>query len=122
MSEAKTVRWADLQPDSPLPLIERRILRGEHATIGHMTLHKGLVVPEHHHPSEQFACVQSGLVRFTVGAAGTAAHRTVEVGAGEVLHLPSNVPHSATALETSIVLDVFTPPAEQMGVDMHARK
>jgi quercetin dioxygenase-like cupin family protein len=36
----------------------------------------------------------------------------VEVAAGESLHLPSNVPHAARALEASIVLDTFSPPRE----------
>jgi quercetin dioxygenase-like cupin family protein len=29
-----------------------------------------------------------------------------------VLHLPSNVPHSATALEDTLDLDIFTPPRQ----------
>ena len=29
--------------------------------------------------------------------------------AGEVLHIPSNVPHKAIALEDTVDLDVFTP-------------
>ena len=39
------------------------------------------------------------------------------VFAGEVVHLPSNVPHSAEALADSLLIDVFSPPSEKTGVD-----
>ena len=39
------------------------------------------------------------------------------IHAGEVLHLPSNVPHSAFALEDSTVIDVFSPISEKTGLD-----
>ncbi len=31
------------------------------------------------------------------------------VHAGEVLHIPSNVPHAAVALEDTLDLDIFSP-------------
>jgi quercetin dioxygenase-like cupin family protein len=34
------------------------------------------------------------------------------VRAGEVLHLPSNVPHAARALEDTLDLDIFCPPRQ----------
>jgi quercetin dioxygenase-like cupin family protein len=52
-----------------------------------------------------------------VGAEGTPDHRTVEVNSGEVLHLPSNVPHSCRALEDTEILDLFSPISERTGVD-----
>jgi quercetin dioxygenase-like cupin family protein len=35
--------------------------------------------------------------------------RTVVVRKGEVLHIPSNVPHRAVALEDTLDLDIFSP-------------
>jgi len=32
--------------------------------------------------------------------------------AGEVLHIPSNVPHEARALEDTLDVDVFDPPRQ----------
>jgi quercetin dioxygenase-like cupin family protein len=32
--------------------------------------------------------------------------------AGEVLHIPSNVPHEALALEKCLDVDVFSPPRQ----------
>ncbi len=38
--------------------------------------------------------------------------KTVEVAAGQNLHLPSNVPHGARSVAESTVLDMFSPPRE----------
>jgi quercetin dioxygenase-like cupin family protein len=32
------------------------------------------------------------------------------VRAGEVLHIPSNVPHKAEAMEDTLDVDIFDPP------------
>lgn len=120
MPQAAACRWSDLPVDHPAPLIDRRRLLGEHCMISHVTLHKGFVVPMHHHPNEQFAVVVSGLMRFTLPAA-SGPDRILDLGPGEVLHLPPNIPHQAQALETSIVLDIFSPPSERTGVDVHAK-
>ena len=36
----------------------------------------------------------------------------VIVRAGEVLHIPSNVPHEAVALEDTLDVDIFNPPRQ----------
>jgi quercetin dioxygenase-like cupin family protein len=33
---------------------------------------------------------------------------------GDLLPIPSNVPHGAEALEDSVLIDVFTPPREDL--------
>jgi quercetin dioxygenase-like cupin family protein len=46
------------------------------------------------------------------------------VKAGEVLHIPANVPHSAEAIEDCIAVDLFSPPREDWirGDDAYLRK
>jgi quercetin dioxygenase-like cupin family protein len=105
------VSWAELEHDAPLPALERRRVVGTEAMISHVTLHRGCKVPVHSHANEQFSCVLSGRVRFTL-AAGERV-----LGAGEVLHLPGHAPHGAEALETAVVLDVFAPPSTGTGID-----
>lgn len=117
MPSASHHRWSDLPADRPMALLERRRVIGEKAMISHVRLAKGCLVPTHAHENEQFACVLSGRLRFVLGAVGTAEHRVVEAGAGEVVALPGNVPHSAEALEETVVLDVFSPPSEKTGID-----
>ena len=79
-------------------------------------LRRGCSVATHHHENEQIAYVVSGKIRFVIGPEDSAESREITVEGGEVMHLPSNVPHSAVALEDSLVLDLFSPPGE-MGVD-----
>jgi len=110
-------RWPNLPVDRPMPLLERRRIIGDKAMISHVLLKKGCVVPTHAHENEQFACILSGRLRFGIGAEGAPDRHDVVVSADEVLHLPSNVPHSAEALEDTLVLDIFSPPCERTGID-----
>lgn len=112
--ESSVSRWTDLPCDRPIPLLERRRVIGERAMISHVTLRQGCSVPMHAHENEQFCCVLSGRLKFTLGGD---TPREAVVGAGEVIHLPSNLPHAAEAMEDTVVLDVFSPVSEKTGID-----
>ena len=116
-TSARVIRWSDLPQDHPMPKIDRRRIIGSHLMISEVFLHKGFSVPTHQHTNEQFAWVTRGRVRFGIGADGSPQRRDMTLTAGEVLHLPPNVPHSAEALEDSMVIDMFSPPSEKTGVD-----
>jgi quercetin dioxygenase-like cupin family protein len=109
--------WNTLPVDRPMPLLERRRVIGEKAMLSHVSLAKGCLVPTHVHENEQFACLLSGKMRFGIGAEGSAERRELVLAGGEVLHLPGGVPHSAEALEDSVIIDVFSPPSEKTGID-----
>lgn len=116
MSDAKRASvhaWDELGVDRPMARLERRRVIGEWVMISHVTLEKGFTVAVHAHENEQFACVLSGRIRFSLPEEG----REVTLTGGEVLHLPANVPHGAEALERTVILDVFSPPSEKTGVD-----
>lgn len=116
-NSAVRYRWSDLATDRPMEQLERRRIIGEKMMISRVHLEKGCVVPTHSHENEQFACVVSGRLSFGIGAEGSASRRVVVVENGEVLHLPPNVPHSAEALEDTLVLDLFSPPSQTTGID-----
>ena len=105
--------WDDVSEDQPMPGICRRIIRGEKAMIARVTLAAGTIVPTHSHENEQFAILLSGRMLFTLGE----EEEEVELFPGQVLHLPSNLKHSAIAAEDSVVLDVFSPPSDKTGID-----
>lgn len=109
--------WNDLPRDQPMQLLARRRIIGKRMMISQVLLERGCDVPMHRHENEQFACILSGALRFGIGEEGSPEHSLVEVRAGEVLHLPSNLPHSAYALEETLVLDIFSPPSEMTGID-----
>lgn len=108
--------WSDVEPDFPIELLERRRVSGEQALLAMVKLSKGCIVAVHSHPSEQFAVVLSGKVRWTLGAEGSPDRRTLDVVGGQVLTLPSNFPHGVEALEDTQILDILAPPGA-MGVD-----
>ncbi|MBN1991280.1 MAG: cupin domain-containing protein [Anaerolineae bacterium] len=88
------------------PQIQRRLVSGEKVMVVQVTLEQGAVVPVHHHPHEQMSCILSGKLEFESNGAKRV------VSEGEVVHLPSNVPHGVVALADAVVLDIFSPPRE----------
>ena len=75
-----------------------------------VTLETGSRLPEHQHPHEQISFVLTGRVRFKLDGGA----ETRDLGAGESIYLPANLPHGAEALETSSVVDTFSPPREDL--------
>ena len=84
------------------------LVAGERMMQIEVALDRGAFVPEHRHPHEQIAHVVRGRLRLTL--AGT-AH---DLNPGESLYIPGDVPHSAHALEETLVVDTFSPPREDM--------
>jgi quercetin dioxygenase-like cupin family protein len=87
--------------------ISRRIITGDDIMIAHVYLEKGAIVPQHSHHNEQVTYILEGALHFWIGDDGS---EEIIVGAGEVLHIPSNVPHRAQAIEDTLDVDVFSPP------------
>jgi quercetin dioxygenase-like cupin family protein len=81
----------------------RRFFTGKNITLAFLSFKPDFLVPEHHHESEQFSYIITGSMRFIIGG------QEVIVRAGEVVEIPSNVPHSAIALEETTGIDVFSP-------------
>lgn len=102
-------RWDDMPRDRVTDQISRRVITGKRMMLAHVYLDKGAIVPQHSHENEQITYILEGALRFWLGADGT---EEVVVRAGEVLTIPSNVPHRAEALEDTLDVDVFSPPRQ----------
>lgn len=100
------LKWADIPAEELSSQIARQYLTGTNMMLARVVLKKGAHVPEHQHRHEQIAYVLEGALKFVLEG------RAVVVRAGEVLCIPSNVPHEAFALEDTVDLDVFNPPRE----------
>ena len=113
-------RWDDLPKERLSEALSRRLVTGERVMLAHVYLDAGCVVPQHAHENEQFTYILSGALRFWIGTDGA---EQVDVRAGEVLHIPSNVPHKAQALVDTVDLDVFSPPRQDWldGTDAYLR-
>ncbi|WP_230981043.1 cupin domain-containing protein [Gemmatimonas groenlandica] len=105
--------WDDLPIEELTPLIGRRLIYSEKMMLAHVYLKKGAIVPAHDHINEQFTYVLSGTLRFWLGEHADAPGDTfTDVGAGDVLVIPSNVRHRAEALEDTLDVDIFNPPRQ----------
>jgi quercetin dioxygenase-like cupin family protein len=104
---AKWYRWDEMPREELSERLARRVITGERVMLAHVYLKKGCVVPKHAHENEQLTYILEGALRFRLGADGA---EEVVVRAGEVLHVPSQLPHEALALEDTLDVDVFAPP------------
>jgi quercetin dioxygenase-like cupin family protein len=95
--------WEDMPTETMSECIGRKIISGEKAMVAQVFLKKGAVVPQHFHESEQITYILEGALEFELEG------KTVVVNAGQVLRIPSNVPHRAVALEDTLDLDIFSP-------------
>ena len=108
-STATFFRWADVPSEQVKPDISRKLITGDRIMLAEVKLQRGCIVPQHAHVHEQMTYVLDGCLRLTVGEDGATSY---DLRGGEVVVLPSNVPHAAEALEDTRVIDVFSPPRE----------
>jgi quercetin dioxygenase-like cupin family protein len=96
-------RWDDIASEKVTEMISRKIVTGEREMLAQIWLKKGAIVPTHSHESEQISYVLQGALKFTIRG------EEFLVREGEVLHIPSMVPHQAEALDDCFEMDVFSP-------------
>ena len=112
-SGVRKQHWDDIPIEELTPLIGRRLITSDKMMLAHVYLKKGAIVPAHDHINEQFTYVLSGTLRFWIGEHADAPGDTyTDVGAGDVLVIPSNVRHRAEALEDTLDVDIFNPPRQ----------
>lgn len=99
----KLFKWDEVPEEHLSERVVRRMIYGEKVMLAHFLLRKGCVVPTHSHESEQMSHILEGALKFNVNG------EEIVVRAGEVLQIPSNVPHSAVALEDCVAIDAFSP-------------
>lgn len=96
-------RWDEIALEKVTEMISRKIVSGEREMMAQIYLKRGALVPMHTHDSEQMTYILQGALRFQVDG------EEIIVREGEVLHIPSRLPHQAEALEDTLELDVFSP-------------
>jgi quercetin dioxygenase-like cupin family protein len=119
-ASAKHYRWEQLPAEKLKGGLTRRLITGDRMMIAHVHFRKGDDVPRHSHENEQITYILEGALQFRLGANG---ERELIVRAGEVLVIPSYLPHSAVALEDTLDVDVFNPPRQDWlaGTDAYLR-
>ena len=96
-------RWDEIALEKVTEMLSRKIVTGEREMLAQVYLKRGCLVPMHSHEAEQMTYVLQGALKFLIGG------EDITVREGEVLHIPSRVPHQAEALEDTFELDIFSP-------------
>jgi quercetin dioxygenase-like cupin family protein len=114
-------RWNQIPQETLKGTITRRLITGERMMIAHVYLKRGDDVPRHSHDNEQLTYILEGALRLWFGSND---EREITARAGEVVVIPSNVPHRALALEDTLDVDVFCPPRQDWlsGTDDYLRR
>jgi quercetin dioxygenase-like cupin family protein len=102
----KYIPWNTVEHEKLNDLIGREMVVGDNLMLARVFLKKGAHVPEHHHHNEQVTYILEGALKFHIDG------KEIVVRAGEVLCIPSSMPHEAWAVEDTLDLDVFNPPRE----------
>ena len=106
------MKWDDVERESVTHDIARQLFTGKRMMLAQVFLDKGAIVPKHSHDNEQLTWVVEGALKFWLGDEGEPGYEERIGSAGEVMYIPSNVPHKAEALEDTLDVDVFSPPRQ----------
>lgn len=101
------IKWDDVPVEQVNPKMQRQLVYGGKIMIAKVKFKDGYVVPLHKHENEQITQVQKGTIRFWFGEN---KEQQIDVHAGEVVVIPSNVPHSALMIGEVEETDTFAPP------------
>jgi quercetin dioxygenase-like cupin family protein len=100
----KHVPWHTVELEDLNPLLQRQFVVGQAIMVARVLMKKGCIIPLHSHHNEQFTYILEGALKFWIDG------KEIVVHAGEVLTIPSHMPHKAEALEDTVDLDIFNPP------------
>ncbi len=109
MSEEDSVEllnWDQIPMETVNPMMQRQIITGELMTVAKIYFKDGFLVPMHSHHNEQITQVISGLMRFRIGEDGD---QTIDVGPGQAIVIPANVPHEALVVGDVVEMDMWAP-------------
>ena len=109
MSEQDSVEllnWDQIPMETVNPMMQRQIITGELMTLAKIYFKDGFLVPMHSHHNEQITQVISGLLRFRIDEDG---EQTIDVGAGQTIVIPANVPHEALVVGDVVEMDMWAP-------------
>jgi quercetin dioxygenase-like cupin family protein len=90
-----------------MPGYHGKMVHGKQLTWAFWTVEKGARVPEHQHQHEQIMHVVEGTFEFTLDG------ETKNYKSGDIVHIPSNLPHSGKAITPCKLMDVFSPVREE---------
>ena len=105
-SKAEIFQWEDVPMETVNPMMRRQIITGELMTVARIYFKDGFLVPMHSHHNEQITQVISGLLKFRLGVNG---EDEIDVGPGQAIVIPGNLPHEALVVGDVVEMDMWAP-------------
>lgn len=107
MADGYFIKSGDVEQIEMMAGVHRRTMATtDEAMLCQFHLEKDSIVPLHHHMNDQVGYVISGKLELTIG------DKVQVINPGDSYAIPGGIEHRATALEDSIIIDVFSPPRE----------
>lgn len=103
------MNWASVPSEHVNPSMSRKIVSGEKLMISRIKFKDGFLVPLHHHVHEQVTQVLSGTIRFWFGEN---KDQMMDLHPGDVVVIPSNLPHEALMIGEVEEIDTWAPPRQ----------
>ena len=105
----KKINWDEVEVEQVNPKMKRQLIYGEKVMVARIQFEDGSKVPLHHHENEQITQVVSGKMRFWFGEDKS---EIVDLGPGDTIVIPENLPHEAITIGSVVEIDIFAPPRE----------
>jgi quercetin dioxygenase-like cupin family protein len=117
----QSLNWDAIETETVNPKLRRKIVTGEKMTVARIYIDDGFLVPLHSHVHEQITQVISGRMRFWFG---DDRKEVAEFGPGDVVVIPSMLPHEALAIGDVEEMDMWTPRRDDWldGTDAYLRQ
>lgn len=101
----------DLKVEKVIEGVTRSLLStGERIQVFLLEMKGDTAVPEHFHPNEQAGYVVRGKFEVIIG------EETGVLLGGDYFWIPGNVTHSGFVHEDTVVLDIYSPPRDDIPV------
>lgn len=103
------MNWESVPSEDVNLSMSRKIVSGEKLMISRIKFKDGFLVPLHHHVHEQVTQVLSGTIRFWFGEN---KEQVMDLHPGDVVVIPSNLPHEALMIGEVEEIDTWAPPRQ----------
>ena len=103
------LNWKEVPTEDVNPSMSRKIVTGEKLMVAKMKFKDGFTVPLHKHIHEQVTQVISGSIRFWFGEN---KEQMMDLYPGDVVVIPSNLPHEALMIGEVEEIDIWAPPRQ----------